>query len=195
MPVCHDAVIAADSSLAVGFFVTLGCCVCCKLRREHQERLTQELAEAEERELLITQQYGTIQDEMQNKTAKLKKLFQKYQEKRQDLEELQEEFSLERSDLIDTIRNLDRQIKLKNLVIHQFIPNRLLDVIERNAHYDTINDAWMIRGVEFAGNNIQREITDYGTGGNMYRRATKKYGADMVQPGKLSWHRFAAAPV
>jgi hypothetical protein len=55
---------------------------------------------------------------------------------------VQEEFALEREDLVDTIRSLDRQIKLKHLMCDTFVPPKHVDLVEQNAMWDSANDRW-----------------------------------------------------
>ena len=54
------------------------------------------------------------------KTKKLKKLWSKYQTAHREIKDIQEEFQQERSDMLDTIRELTRQLKLKeaSLALH-----------------------------------------------------------------------------
>lgn len=49
------------------------------------------------------------------KTKKLKKLWSKYQTAQREVKDIQEEFQQERSDMLDTIRELTRQLKLKEV--------------------------------------------------------------------------------
>lgn len=55
---------------------------------------------------------------MEVKTKKLKKLWSKYQTAHREVKDIQEEFQQERSDMLDTIRELTRQLKLKEVGAH-----------------------------------------------------------------------------
>jgi len=134
-------------------------------RRAEQERMVQQMREAEEARVLMVEQYTNAGEELRAKTAKLKSLWGMYQTKKASLLELQEEFDLERNDLLDTIRSLDRQIKLKALIMEEFIPPPAAALIESHATYDHGQDAWSIPGVEYAGNNVQRSEMMFGGGG------------------------------
>lgn len=131
-------------------------------RRAEQEAAMQAMQEAEEQRLDLVDAFTNSSEELRAKTAQLKKLWAAYQQQRADLMEVQAEFDLERADLLDTIRSLDRQIKLKTLVMEEFIPPHYAQLIENHAVYDHVNDGWIIRGVEFAGNNIQRSEMMFG---------------------------------
>ena len=125
-------------------------------RRHEQELHLAEMREAEEARVLMVEQFSSAGEELRAKTAKLKSLWGMYQEKKSLLVEVQDEFDVERQDLLETIRSLDRQIKLKNLIMEEFIPPQAAMLIEAHAAYDQTNDAWIVPGVEYAGNNVQR---------------------------------------
>lgn len=127
-----------------------------KLQHEVEEKNLKELEAAEEAELLLEEQYANAAEESKVKSKKMKKLWVKLGEKKEDLEDLQEEFALEREDLVDTIRALDRQIKLKHLISDTFVPPTYVEMVEQNAMWDSVNDRWLIGGLQYATNNIQR---------------------------------------
>lgn len=130
-----------------------------ELRKQENERkkMEQELVEVEDRELFLNEQYSNAQEEIKKKTVKLKKLWQKLSEKKDELEDLQDEFEGEREELIDTIRALDRQNKLRDLLLNWFIPPQYIEAIESRAQKDPYSDEWTILGAEYAAANIQEE--------------------------------------
>ena len=68
---------------------------------------------------------------------------------------MQEIIHREREDLMDRIRELTREIRMKHLIIDQFIPPQEHMRIERRAEWaEDIND-WIIPNVEYTGNNIR----------------------------------------
>ncbi len=55
---------------------------------------------------------------------------------------------------MDRIRELTREIRLKHLIIDQFVPAQEYMRVERRAEWaDEIND-WVIPNLEFTGNNM-----------------------------------------
>ena len=72
----------------------------------------------------------------------------------------------EREDLMDRIRELTREIRLKHLIIDQFIPPQEYMRIERRAEWQEETNDWLIANVEFTGNNIK------------IQKAKKKEGKD-----------------
>lgn len=59
--------------------------------------------------------YPVLDAQVEVKTKKLKKLWSKYQTAQREVKDIQEEFQQERSDMLDTIRELTRQLKLKEV--------------------------------------------------------------------------------
>ncbi len=66
--------------------------------------------------------------QLEAKTRKLKKVWHKLQGAQQEIRDLGEEFQKEREDMLDTIRELNKQLKLKQLLLEAFVP---LQDIER----------------------------------------------------------------
>ena len=66
--------------------------------------------------------FNNIQDELNFKSKKLETVWQAYNEAQDTLNSCQEDFDRERNDMFDTIYELTNQLKLKNLIIDNFIP-------------------------------------------------------------------------
>jgi len=124
-------------------------------RNQLEAQLARELAEKEEANLQLEEHFSSLQEEVEVKTKKLKKLFSKYQAALGEVKDLQEEFQTERSDLLDTIRLLTQNLKLKDLVISNFIPSEFYEKIERRASWSDNDDAWVVQRVEMSGNQIR----------------------------------------
>jgi len=59
------------------------------------------------------------------KTRKLKKVWSKYQQAKAEITDLEREFVNEKTELLDTVRELTKQLKLKAFVISKFIPPKV----------------------------------------------------------------------
>jgi kinesin family protein 3/17 len=123
--------------------------------RRRQERLLQEsIQNQEEAQFQIEENYNSLQEEVTEKTRKLKKLFSLMMTKKTEVKELREEYQQEREDLTDTIRELTRELKLKFLIVENYLPEEQLRWIEESAKYDESTDKWRILHIAHAGNNI-----------------------------------------
>lgn len=122
-------------------------------RQQEQARLHRELQEKEEANLVLEEHFSSLQEEVEVKTKKLKKLLNKYQATVQENKDLQHEFQTERDDMLDSIRQLTRAVKLKDLIIANFIPEEYSKSIERRAQWNAEDDCWIIGKLELTGNN------------------------------------------
>ena len=119
-------------------------------QQEKEAQLAQQMDEAEEAQLYLNEQYSSRQEELDNKTQKLRHLWQKFKEKQSDLRDLQDEYEGERLDLLDTIRDLTTQLKLKTLLLSATMTDRHLALIEDKAHWDEFTDEWQLPGFTMA---------------------------------------------
>ncbi|RHY85598.1 hypothetical protein DYB35_013818, partial [Aphanomyces astaci] len=61
----------------------------------------------------------------------------------------------EREDLLDTIRELTAQFKLKTLVLDYFMPREAATALENAAHWDDEDDNYRLDHVELSGNALR----------------------------------------
>ena len=78
------------------------------------------------------------------KTRKLKKLFTKYSEIKAEIVDIQEEFQKDREDMLDTIRSLQQQLKLKQAMIDHFVPPEESKKIGSKAQWDDEHECWLL---------------------------------------------------
>ncbi|CAM9519310.1 unnamed protein product, partial [Ectocarpus fasciculatus] len=124
-------------------------------RRDQETSLARELAEKEEGITELNREFHDLEEEVEVKTKKLKKLWSKYQTAHREIKDIQEEFQQERSDMLDTIRELTRQLKLKEVVITNFVPPEEVSSVERRAQWNEEASAWLIPRLELAGNSLR----------------------------------------
>lgn len=127
---------------------------------QEKEKLSKKLDFFEESELYMNEQFSSIQEEIIGKTKKLKLLFKKYNEKKDEKQDVIDENTQEEIELTDNIRVLTRQFQLKSLILEYFIPPKWLDFIEENSEWDHNIDQWRIPALEFAGNNMMQAKLD-----------------------------------
>jgi len=131
-------------------------------QREAQE-LAHKVALEEEMRLGYEEQYASLQEEVEGKTKKLKKLWAKYKGAQAEILDLQNEFQREKEDILDTIRELSRQLKLKQLIMSACIPLDQLSRIERCSEWDEANEQWRISRLHHAGNNQNKKAAKEGS--------------------------------
>jgi len=94
-------------------------------KQEKELALTRQLNENEEEKLHLEEKYSSLSEEVTSKTKKLKKIYQKYQQNKAELKDLEHEFLHEKNDMLASIRELTKQIKLKDFIISNFIPPKV----------------------------------------------------------------------
>ena len=124
-----------------------------KARKERE--LQQHLMDHDEANLQIEEEFTNLQEEAVAKTKKIKKLWTIYTAQKGELKDLQEEHQRERENLLETIRELTNELKLKNAIIDGFIPVTEQELIDECAEYDDISEKWRIAHIAHAGNNIR----------------------------------------
>jgi kinesin family protein 3/17 len=126
-----------------------------RTRQSEELRLAQELAQKEEANLQLEEHFESLQEEVEVKTKKLKKLYAKYQGAVSEAKDLQTEFQAERTDMLDTIRELTRSLKLKDVIIQNFIPDTYAKSIEKRAAWNDQEDMWLIPKLDVSGNRVR----------------------------------------
>ena len=113
-------------------------------------------------------------------TAKLEKLWNRHKQTQQEVQDLQHEFQTEREDMLETIRELRKEVKLVCLTIENFIPLEHYQQIVERAHYDESSDEWVINNIDLAGNRVRRRgriLDDDGDGRHGMRRTGQADGS------------------
>ncbi|XP_041365855.1 kinesin-like protein KIF3B [Gigantopelta aegis] len=110
-----------------------------------EREIQQKLEEKEEFTVGMQETYASLQQEVDVKTKKLKKLFNKLQVTKREIQDLQEEHVKERQELEQTQMELTRELKLKLLIIENFIPPEEKTKVQNRAVYDEDEDMWKLR--------------------------------------------------
>ncbi|KAJ3092273.1 Kinesin-like protein kif3a [Quaeritorhiza haematococci] len=124
-------------------------------RKRMERELERELEKSEEVNLQIEEEYASLQEEAVAKTRKLKKLWTLLMNAKSEVKDLREEHQREREDLLDTVRAVTRELKLRMLVVNQFVPRDYQALLESTAVWDEAAEKWRIPQVAHAGNNIR----------------------------------------
>ena len=69
------------------------------------------MEEEEEARLGLEEKYSSLQEEVEGKGRKLKKLWTKYKAAQSEIRDVQAEFSREKEDILETVRELSPQLK------------------------------------------------------------------------------------
>lgn len=122
-------------------------------RREIAEQLTKEremkqkLEEREGSALEAHESYTSLQQEVDVKTKKLKKIYTKLQLAKSELADLQNNFSNDRIELQETQFELSREFKVRALIIENFIPPDERKKIEERIYFDDDDDCYKLKSL------------------------------------------------
>merc|ERR1719198_2485642 len=101
-----------------------------------------------EEKMTLEEKYASAEDQVGKMTSKLEKLWQRHKQTQQEIADLQKEFQQEREDMLETIRDLRKEVKLVCLTIDNFIPMEHYQQIVERAHYDETNQDWVINNID-----------------------------------------------
>jgi len=149
-------------------------------KKRLEQRMQEELEQQQEDKLNLEEKYASTEEQVQKMTAKLEKLWNRHKQTQQEVQDLQHEFQTEREDMLETIRELRKEVKLVCLTIENFIPLEHYQQIVERAHYDESSDEWVINNIDLAGNRVRRRgriLDDDGDGRHGMRRTGQADGS------------------
>eukprot|EP00927_Polykrikos_kofoidii_P015388 TRINITY_DN16830_c0_g1_i1.p1 TRINITY_DN16830_c0_g1~~TRINITY_DN16830_c0_g1_i1.p1 ORF type:complete len:802 (-),score=200.43 TRINITY_DN16830_c0_g1_i1:201-2498(-) len=124
-------------------------------RRRQEDRMKEELEQQVDEKLNLEEKYASTEEQVQKMTAKLEKLWNRHKQTQQEIGDLQQEFQQERDDMLETIRELRKEVKLVIMTTENFIPVEQYKQIADRANYDQSTDEWVIPNIELAGNRVR----------------------------------------
>ncbi|XP_029505517.1 kinesin-like protein KIF3B isoform X1 [Oncorhynchus nerka] len=116
-------------------------------QKRREREMKQQVENRDEETLELKETYSSLQQEVDIKTKKLKKLFAKLQAVKTEIYEVQELHIKERQELEQTQNELTRDLKLKHLIIENFIPMEEKNKIVNRALFDEEDDHWKMRPI------------------------------------------------
>ncbi|ETV93117.1 hypothetical protein H310_12732 [Aphanomyces invadans] len=160
-------------------------------QKRQEMQLARELAEREDSNLLLEEQFSSLQEEVDVKTKKLKKLWAKHKAASTEIEDLRTEFQTEKEDMLETIRELTRQLKIKQLLLQHFVPLDDAYAIEKRSKWDAELDEWTLEHLEtrptslrpkrpVARRGVRRAETDFARRNRQVDRANPRWKGDNV---------------
>lgn len=113
--------------------------------RVQEEELQKRLQEKEKNRMKIMRKFNNLQEELEFITGKMETLWKEFQETSSECSNLKDDFDRERNDMYDTIYELSNQLKLKNLIIENFIPPEEYKKMEKLVEWNEEYNDWSIR--------------------------------------------------
>ena len=142
--------------------------------------------ELEEVNVELKSKYSSLNEEVQDKTKKLKKLLEKWKKVKSDLRQakteivdLESEFQQEREQMLQTIREQMKLLKLKDLILTHFVPIEARKYFEANenggrAVWKEDEEEWWLPRIDLAPyNNLPQQDIERVTTGTRRRPETQ----------------------
>lgn len=117
-------------------------------RKKREVEMQQKLEDEELTMVGVRETYTTLQQEVDVKSRKLRKCFTKLQALKQELADVTNDFNRDRRDLEQTQHELMKELKLKYLIIENFIPEEEKNKILSRIHFDEEEDCWILKNSE-----------------------------------------------
>ncbi|GLH01411.1 hypothetical protein R5R35_009502 [Gryllus longicercus] len=153
-------------------------------RKKREVEMRQKLELQEESALEIRDTYTTLQQEVDYKTKKLKKLFARLQSIKQEIHDVTEEFNADRRDLEAAQNELLKDLKVRYLVIDNFIPADEKNKLLLRVRFDESDGSWYL--LPLVPDNIVTVKRPVSSGGE--RRPVSDYGRVAIRLGRS--HRY-----
>jgi kinesin family protein 3/17 len=126
-------------------------------QREKQARLKQTITEKEEEKLQLEEKYANLADEAQSKTKKLKKLRTMILQSQSELKDIQTEHQRAMEGLLESVRELDKELKLQIHIINSYIPVEFQGIIGENVMWNDDLGEWQLKCIAYTGNNMRKQ--------------------------------------
>ncbi|XP_018411924.1 PREDICTED: kinesin-like protein KIF3B [Nanorana parkeri] len=150
-------------------------------QKRREREMQQQMESRDEETLELKETYSSLQQEVDIKTKKLKKLFSKLQAVKAEIHDLQEEHIKERQELEQTQNELTRELKLKHLIIENFIPMEEKNKMMNRCYHEEEEDQWKLHPITRLDNQqmMRRSVSAIG-----YKRPLSRHArmTMMVKP-------------
>ena len=124
----------------------------------------------------MEERYSSLQEEVQGKTRKLRKVWTLLHSAKSEMDDLRQEHQRQMESLLEGVRQLTKELKLSTLLVDEYIPVQyqvskkniyqgikqllniffLKEVIEKHVSWSEEYGEWQVKGVAYAGNNINQ---------------------------------------
>jgi kinesin family protein 3/17 len=118
-------------------------------QRVQERELAQKLKEEKEKQMEKMRAFDSKEQEREVTSKKLKKLWAKLQAAKGEKDDEQEEFERAREEMYQTTRDLQRELKLRQMIIEHFIPPDEAKKVEERAEFDAELDQWHLKPLGF----------------------------------------------
>ncbi|KYO27072.1 hypothetical protein Y1Q_0008890 [Alligator mississippiensis] len=120
-------------------------------QKRREREMQQEMLLRDEETMELRETYTSLQQEVEIKTKKLKKLYAKLQAVKAEIQDQHDEYIRVRQDLEEAQNEQTRELKLKYLIIENFIPPEEKNKIMNRLYFECEEDQWKFQPLVPAG--------------------------------------------
>lgn len=125
-------------------------------RKEREKELQKLIEEKEQERIDIEEKYASLQEEAAGKTKKLKKVWSMLKSAESEMADQQQEHQRETEGLLESIRELRKELQFETKLIESFIPPEFQDLIEQHVSWNEELGEWQLKFVAYSGNNMRK---------------------------------------
>uniref|UniRef100_A0A3B4F4U2 Kinesin-like protein n=1 Tax=Pundamilia nyererei TaxID=303518 RepID=A0A3B4F4U2_9CICH len=157
-----------------------------QIRQERE--IQQQMMLQDEETVEMKETYSSLQQEIELKTKKLKRLCTKLQVLKREMKEIIDEHITTRQELEQTQNELTRELKYKYLLIENFIPPEEKNKIINRLYFDSEEDQWRLQPVIPSERSVRRRpLSALG-----YKRPVSQYAQMAVATATGAPSRYQA---
>ncbi|XP_061758954.1 kinesin-like protein KIF3B [Nerophis ophidion] len=116
-------------------------------QKSREQEMRQQMECRDEETLELKETYSSLQQEVDIKTKKVKKLFAKLEAVKAEIHDIQEAHISSRQELEQTQNELTKDLKLKTLLIENFIPSEDKKKVVNRAYFVEDGERWKMRAI------------------------------------------------
>ncbi|XP_062927044.1 kinesin-like protein KIF3C isoform X2 [Mobula hypostoma] len=149
-------------------------------QKRREREIQQQMMLQDEETLELRETYTSLQQEVEMKTKKLKKLLAKFESVKAEIQDLQNEHVKKRQNLEHAQNELTRDLKLKYLIIENFIPPEEKNKIMNRLCFDCEEDQWKFLPLAPADRHQMKKRSTSAVG---YKRPISQYARVAMSMG------------
>ncbi|KAK3522416.1 hypothetical protein QTP86_010322 [Hemibagrus guttatus] len=154
----------------------------------NEREMQQQMLIQDEETLELRETFTSLQQEVEAKTKKLKKLYAKLQSVKAEIQDVNDEHVRTRQELEQTQNELTRELKFKYLIIENFIPPEEKNKIMNRLVFDVDEDQWKFQPLVPAEDKFT-QMKRRPTSAVGYKRPISQYARVAIAMGSNSRYR------
>ncbi|XP_066532682.1 kinesin-like protein KIF3C isoform X1 [Hoplias malabaricus] len=153
-----------------------------------EREIQQQMLMQDEETLELRETFSSLQQEVEAKTKKLKKLYAKLQAVKAEIQDVNDEHVRTRQELEQTQNELTRELKFKYLIIENFIPPEEKNKIMNRLVFDADEDQWKFQPLVPSENKFT-QMKRRPTSAVGYKRPISQFARVAIAMGAHSRYR------